>query len=106
MQAQRFRSWYRARVLELFRRHDVLLAPTTPFVAPRIGQETVVIDGIELPSRPTIGIFTQPISFIGLPVAAVPARRPPGALPLGIQVIAPPWREDLALRVAHALEIA
>ncbi len=56
-----------------------------------------------LPVRANIGVFTQPISFIGLPVVAAPIRLDAG-LPLGVQVIAAPWREDLALRVAHHLE--
>jgi Asp-tRNA(Asn)/Glu-tRNA(Gln) amidotransferase A subunit family amidase len=49
-----------------------------------------------------IGIHTQPISFIGLPVVAVPVPLEP--MPIGVQIIAAPWREDIALRVAHALE--
>ena len=53
--------------------------------------------------RANIGVFTQPISFIGLPVAAVPVWLD-GGLPLGVQVIAAPWREDVALRVARVLE--
>ncbi len=101
--AQRFRRWYRAQVLALFETVDVILAPATPCRAPRIGQATMVLDGVELAVRPNIGIFTQPISFIGLPVAAVPIR-PDGGLPLGVQVIAAPWREDLVLRVARELE--
>jgi len=56
--------------------------------------------------RPNIGIFAQPISFIGLPVVAVPVWLPGAALPIGVQVIAPAWREDLALRVAYHLEMA
>ncbi|MCB1503141.1 MAG: AtzE family amidohydrolase, partial [Bauldia sp.] len=48
--------------------------------------------------------FTQPISFIGLPVVAVPVWRTGASLPIGVQVIAPAWREDLALRVARHLE--
>ena len=103
LQAQRFRRWYRARVLELFRSVDVILAPATPCPAPRIGQETMTIDGKELPTRPNLGLFTQPISFIGLPVVAAPVRRP-HKLPLGVQIIAAPWREADALRVAAALE--
>ena len=55
--------------------------------------------------RPNMGIFTQPISFIGLPVAAVPIYRA-NRMPIGVQVIAAPWREDLCLRVAAALEAA
>ncbi len=100
--AQIFRRWYRAQVLKLFARYDAILAPSTPCTAPRIGQQTFAIDGIEMPLRPNVGIYTQPISFIGLPVAAVPVPLAP--LPIGVQIIAAPWREDVALRIAHALE--
>lgn len=102
--AQKFRRWYRAQVLELFKTVDVILAPATPCAAPEIGQATFVLDGVELPVRPNIGIHTQPISFIGLPVVAVPVPLDP--MPVGVQVIAAPWREDIALRVAYALEQA
>jgi aspartyl-tRNA(Asn)/glutamyl-tRNA(Gln) amidotransferase subunit A len=100
--AQKFRRWYRARVLELFRDVDVLIAPATPCVAPKIGQVNFMLDGVELPVRANIGIHTQPISFIGLPVVAVPVPLEP--MPIGVQLIAAPWREDIALRVAHALQ--
>lgn len=100
--AQKFRRWYRAQVLELFKSVDVILAPATPCVAPKLGQVTFVLDGVELPVRANIGIHTQPISFIGLPVVAVPVPLEP--MPIGVQIIAAPWREDIALRVAFALE--
>jgi 1-carboxybiuret hydrolase len=100
--AQTFRRWYRARVLELFETVDAILAPATPCTAPMIGQKTFMLDGIELPVRANLGIYTQPISFIGLPVVAVPIPLAP--LPIGVQIIAAPWREDVALRIAHALE--
>jgi 1-carboxybiuret hydrolase len=100
--AQIFRRWYRARVLELFEKVDAILAPATPCTAPMIGQKTFTLDGRELPVRPNLGIYTQPISFIGLPVVAVPIRLTP--LPIGVQIIAAPWREDVALRIAFALE--
>jgi 1-carboxybiuret hydrolase len=102
IQAQKFRRWYRDRVLELFKEVDVILAPATPCPAPLIGQKTFVLDGKEMPLRPNIGIYTQPISFIGLPVVAVPVPLKP--LPIAVQIIAAPWREDIALRVAFALE--
>jgi 1-carboxybiuret hydrolase len=100
--AQKFRRWYRAQVLELFKSVDVLIAPATPCIAPKLGQATFVLDGVELPVRANIGIHTQPISFIGLPVVAVPVPLQP--MPIGVQIIAAPWREDIALRVAYALE--
>jgi aspartyl-tRNA(Asn)/glutamyl-tRNA(Gln) amidotransferase subunit A len=102
--AQKFRRWYREQVLALFSGIDAILAPATPCTAPRIGQQTFVLDGAELNVRANLGIYTQPISFIGLPVVTVPVPLEP--LPIGVQIIAAPWREDVALRIAHALEAA
>jgi aspartyl-tRNA(Asn)/glutamyl-tRNA(Gln) amidotransferase subunit A len=100
--AQKFRRWYRERVLALFADLDVILAPATPCTAPLIGQQTFVLDGTEVPVRANLGIYTQPISFIGLPVLAVPIALDP--MPIAVQIIAAPWREDITLRVAQALE--
>jgi amidase/aspartyl-tRNA(Asn)/glutamyl-tRNA(Gln) amidotransferase subunit A len=104
IQAQRVRRWFALRAAELFREVDVLLAPATPCVAPEIGTEWITIQGQRLPARPSLGLLTQPISCIGLPVCAVPVWGVHGQLPIGVQVIAAPWREDLALRVAHELQ--
>ena len=104
-QAQKFRAWYRKQVLALFAHVDVILAPATPGFAPRSAQKTITIDGVEVSARANIGIFTQPISFIGLPVCAVPVWLDGETLPIGVQVIAAPWREDLVLRVAHHLQM-
>jgi AtzE family amidohydrolase len=104
-QAQKFRRWYRQQVLNLFDGVDAILAPATPTIAPLIGQKSFVLDGQEMLVRPNIGLYTQPISFIGLPVVAVPVATALG-MPIGVQIITAPWREDLALRIAHALETA
>jgi aspartyl-tRNA(Asn)/glutamyl-tRNA(Gln) amidotransferase subunit A len=104
VQAQKFRRHYRALVLQLFRGVDAIIAPVTPGTAPRIGQQTMLLDGVETPVRANLGIYTQPISFIGLPVVAAPIPLRP--LPIAVQIIAAPWREDVALRVAYALEQA
>jgi aspartyl-tRNA(Asn)/glutamyl-tRNA(Gln) amidotransferase subunit A len=101
--AQRFRRWYRAEVLKLFELVDVVIAPATPVPAPLIEQTMMEIAGEQLWVRGQLGLFTQPISFVGLPVVAAPMAKP-GALPIGVQLIAAPWREDLALRAAAALE--
>lgn len=103
IQAQRFRQWYRDRVREIFENVDIILAPTTPCTAPLIGQEKMVIAGEEVLVRPNLGLYTQPLSFIGLPVLSVPIHLP-GYLPLGVQIIAAPYNEALILRVAAALE--
>ncbi|EAW34652.1 Asp-tRNA(Asn)/Glu-tRNA(Gln) amidotransferase GatCAB subunit A [Lyngbya sp. PCC 8106] len=102
-QAQRFRRWYQQQVRETFRQVDILLAPTTPCVAPKIGQEKMNIDGVELLVRPNLGLYTQPLSFVGLPVLSVPVKRS-GQLPLGVQIIAAPYNEALILRIAKRLE--
>lgn len=101
--AQRFRRWYRDEVRALFETVDLVLAPATPIRAPLLGQKTIELDGVTMPLRPNIGVFTQPISFIGLPVAAAPVW-PDAGLPIGVQLIAAPWREDIVLRAAQRLE--
>src|SRR3974390_1488280 len=102
MKAHKFRRWYRDEILKLFDDVDAILAPAAPCTAPLIGQQTFMFGDQELPVRANLGIYTQPISFIGLPVVAVPVPLSP--LPLAIQIVAAPWREDIALRVAYALE--
>jgi 1-carboxybiuret hydrolase len=107
MRAQRMRHWFARRVARVFETVDVLIAPATPCVAPLIGSEWIEIAGQRLPLRASLGLLTQPISGIGLPVVTVPlwglsASAP--HMPIGVQLIAAPWREDLALRVAAELE--
>ena len=87
----------------------MLIAPATPYVAPKIGQEMIEVDGAMLPVRPNLGVYTQPISCIGLPVIAAPIADPvglgtPGGMPIGVQLIAAPWAEEKLFRVAARLE--
>jgi aspartyl-tRNA(Asn)/glutamyl-tRNA(Gln) amidotransferase subunit A len=103
--AHRFRRWFAEAAAKVFEEVDVLLAPATPCRAPKLGQTTLVLNGETVPLRPNVGVFTQPISFIGLPVVCAPIFLDDG-LPLGVQIIAPPWKEAAALRVARALEKA
>jgi Asp-tRNA(Asn)/Glu-tRNA(Gln) amidotransferase A subunit family amidase len=105
VKAQRVRAWFVARLREIFAGVDLLVAPTTPWSATPIGAQHVEHGGRSLPLRPNIGLLTQPISFAGFPVAAVPMATS-SRLPVGVQLIAAPWREDLCLRGAFALERA
>jgi AtzE family amidohydrolase len=102
LQAQRVRTIFGEAARNLFRSYDLLLAPASPCSAPLLGQPTIRVARHDVPTRANIGLLTQPISFIGLPVVAVPVRN--GLMPIGVQLIAPPWREDLALRAAAHLE--
>jgi AtzE family amidohydrolase len=105
LQAQRLRARCIEQAMRLLERFDVLIAASTPVAAPPIGTETLAIGQRALPARANIGLLTQPISFLGLPVAAVPIALD-DPLPLGVQLIAAPWREDLVLRAAWRIEQA
>jgi AtzE family amidohydrolase len=133
VQAQRIRRSAYLEAMRLFDDYDLLLAPATPVQATPIGTEWITVNDRELPCRPSMGLLTQPISCIGLPVCVVPLW--PGAsgqspyqgnhdpvpapsrteafsaeallrLPIGVQLIAAPWREDVCLAAARALEDA
>jgi len=100
--AQRMRARYAREVAAQFAEVDIFLAPATPLPAPPIGSETVTVNGMSLPARASMGILTQPVSCIGLPVVAAPVPID-GELPMSIQIIAAPWRERDAFRVAAEL---
>jgi AtzE family amidohydrolase len=102
--AQRVRSHYRAQVLKLFEDWDILLAPATPAPAMPIGQAMLEADGQSVPLRASFGVYTQPISAIGLPVIAAPLANAHGKLPIGVQLIGAPWAEDKLFRAAAELE--
>ena len=107
VQAQRFRRIYRDRVRELFKHWDILLAPATPVSATVIGTEWLDINGTQQPCRAAMGLLTQPISFAGCAVVAAPMwPTGTGGLPIAVQIIAAPWREDLAFRAARVLSDA
>jgi aspartyl-tRNA(Asn)/glutamyl-tRNA(Gln) amidotransferase subunit A len=103
--AMAYRDRFRAEANALFEQFDVLIAPSTPCPAPKIGQSTMWLDGMEVSVRKNLGAYTQPISYIGLPVLAAPVSRP-GLLPIGVQLIAASGREDLVFAAALRLERA
>lgn len=103
IQAQRFRRHVQGTLNTLFSRADVLIAPATPRSATLIGEQSMEINGQPLPVRASMGMLTQPISFLGLPVTTVPLRTRSG-LPIGLQLIAAPFNEQACLRAARVLE--
>jgi aspartyl-tRNA(Asn)/glutamyl-tRNA(Gln) amidotransferase subunit A len=118
LQAQRVRRQAYVEAMDLFGRFDLLIAAASPVVAPRIGEETLTINGRSIPTKAGLGVLTQPISCIGLPVCTVPVwpddrgapdnSAAPGerGLPVGVQLIGAPWREDICLAAARTLEQA
>lgn len=103
--ARRVRRIVAENARRLFADFDLLLSPATPCSAPRIGEPTVEIEGRQVPVRANLGMFCQPISFIGLPALAVPALADT-PLPIGVQMIAPAWAEARLIHTAHHLHRA
>ena len=101
--AQRVRRAFYAEAMALFERFEVLVAPAIPFPATPIGQAMIEMGGAPVSVRANLGLYTQPISCIGLPVVTVPFGRS-GGLPVGVQLIGAPWSEALLLALARRLE--
>jgi AtzE family amidohydrolase len=112
IQAQRVRRHAYREAMDLFERFDLLIAAAAPAVAPKVGQEALLINGRSIPTKAGLGVLTQPISCIGLPVCTVPVWPGEGdsaaerALPVGVQLIAAPWHEGLCLAAGRTLEQA
>lgn len=103
VQAQRFRRWWQQRLRGIFETVDLLVAPCTPLLAPTFEETQLRLGDRELPLRPSIGLFTQPISLAGLPVMAAPVPLD-GPLPTAVQLIARSGNEALLFEAAHVLE--
>jgi aspartyl-tRNA(Asn)/glutamyl-tRNA(Gln) amidotransferase subunit A len=101
--AQRFQPVFRAEIDILFRDVDILVAPATPVVAPRIDEGTMMMDGKPVSARANLGLFTQPLTLAGIPVAAAPLARP-GKLPIGLQFATAPGREAMLFDLLLKLE--
>jgi len=99
IQAQRFRAWYRSEILRLFHDIDVLVTPTAPCLPPVLGPS-----GVDAATRLRLGPFTQPFSLIGLPAISLPVKTS-SPLPLGVQLVAAPFRERVLLDLAAHLEM-
>jgi len=104
-EAAAFQEQFRETLLQLLHRYPVLIAPATPVPAPLIADPTFMLDGERVSARVQLGLYTQPISFAGVPVLSVPLLRP-GALPLGLQLIAAPGAEAVLFAFARHLETA
>ncbi|MCQ8277916.1 AtzE family amidohydrolase [Acetobacteraceae bacterium KSS8] len=102
--AQRVRAVFRAEAAAVLEHFDILLAPATPCAAVPRGAATMLLDGQQVPARANLGLHTQPISFIGLPVLSVPAQSETDALPIGVQLIGAPWAERTLFEAAFRLE--
>jgi aspartyl-tRNA(Asn)/glutamyl-tRNA(Gln) amidotransferase subunit A len=97
-------------VKELFRRtleeYDVLIAPATRVTATEIGQQTVTVQGAELPVSMAMAGMTMPFNLAGLPALSLPCGFSGSGMPIGMQIAGRPFDEATVLRAGHAYEQA
>ena len=100
--AQKVRTLFRQDFNKLFAEYDVLVSPTSPDFAKKVGASTGEAMFGELED-----MLLEPSSITGLPGASVPMFRDEKTnLYLGLNILAPMWREDLVIQVADAFEKA
>jgi aspartyl-tRNA(Asn)/glutamyl-tRNA(Gln) amidotransferase subunit A len=92
--------------LDVFERIDVLALPANAAAAPRHGESTIEIDGARYPLRMVTSRFNRVANLVGLAAMAVPIGATADRLPVGIQLVAPPFAEARLIAVGHALEQA
>ncbi len=102
VKAWAFRARWRRALAKAFESCDVMIAPSTPIVAPPIDAATVMIDGKPASARANLGIYAQPLSLGGMMVVSAPLRR--DGLPIGVQFAAAPGREGLLFDLLQRLE--
>jgi aspartyl-tRNA(Asn)/glutamyl-tRNA(Gln) amidotransferase subunit A len=95
----------RRNISQVFADVDVLVTPTTPTPAPAIADLKADPEALR-PAELKLLRNTRPFNVWGLPAISVPCGFTQSGLPIGMQIVGPHWREDLALRLAHAYEQA
>jgi aspartyl-tRNA(Asn)/glutamyl-tRNA(Gln) amidotransferase subunit A len=104
VRAQQVRALVRAEVDGALSRRDVLLAPTAPITAARVGEREVTVGTATTDVRSALIRFTRPINFSGHPACSVPCGFSRGGLPIGMQLIGRPFDEATVLRAADAYQ--
>ena len=99
LKALRTKALIKKEFNEAFSKYDVLLAPASPFTAPKIGES------LKDPLAMYLGdIYTVAVNLCGLPGVTVPCGKDSKGLPIGIQMIGDCFMEKKILRAAHAYE--
>jgi aspartyl-tRNA(Asn)/glutamyl-tRNA(Gln) amidotransferase subunit A len=102
--AQRIRKILVGEFDSLFSGIDCLLTPTTPTTAPLIGQRQVELDGEMMDTRLATTRLVRGINVLGFPALSMPCGKSAQGLPIGVQLIARPFEEQLLLALGEALE--
>jgi aspartyl-tRNA(Asn)/glutamyl-tRNA(Gln) amidotransferase subunit A len=104
VRAQQVRALVRDEVDAALARRDVLLAPSTPIVAPAVDERRATLGDGPADIRTALLRFTRPFNFSGHPACAVPCGFTEGGLPIGMQLVGRPFDEATVLRAADAFQ--
>ena len=104
IQALRLRKQMQREFAQVWSTVDCLITPTTPNAAPRVGETTVKLGGREEDVRLATTRLVRSLNLLGLPALSMPCGLNAAGLPVGLQIIGPPFEEALILRVGAALE--
>ncbi len=97
------RDVVRMKVFEQMRGYPVLLCPVASIPAFRHGERSWQVEGKTVKYLDAWS-YTEWFNLLGTPAVAVPVGKSPEGLPIGVQVVACPWQEELVISVAAALE--
>jgi len=100
--AQRQRRQILHEFHQLFRKIDCLFTPSTPITAPRIGQTEITLDGAQYDTRMLTTRFARGVNVLGFPGLSIPCGASAEGLPIGLQMVARPWEENLLLVLGEA----
>ena len=106
VKAQRARGVLKREVLKTYEQVDLLVTPTVPILAPRIGEETIFFEGKYENVRGPLVLFTRLYNVTGQPAISIPCGFSTSGLPIGLQLAGRPFGEETVLKVAHAYEQA
>ena len=104
--AQRLRSIFRREFNAVWQQVHVLAVPVTPITAPLMTDTTVNISGVDEDVRMASTRLMRTANLLGDPALAMPCGKSKSGLPIGLQLIGPPFSEPLLLRLAGTLEAA
>lgn len=106
LKAQQVRERVREDFRAAFVQVDAIIAPTTPFAAPRLGEQTVQIGRETESVRGALVRMNRPANFTGFPVISIPCGFTRDRLPIGMALHGPEWGEEKLLKIAYAYEQA
>jgi len=104
--AQRLRRQFVSGFIRLFSQIDVMVTPTTPTVAKRIGENSILVGGVEEDFRLATTRLVRGINVLGFPAISIPCGFDEEGMPIGLQLIGRPFAERQLLSAAAALEDA